>query len=78
MALAIISSTLVFIELRDSGVTVTALQPGPTDTDFPARAEHKIVTTAGEFLGQREAKTARGARDQGELVCHIRSHTCPQ
>ncbi|GAA1736258.1 SDR family NAD(P)-dependent oxidoreductase [Luedemannella helvata] len=26
-------------ELRDSGVTVTALLPGPTDTDFFARAE---------------------------------------
>ena len=25
-------------ELRDSGITVTALQPGPTDTDFFHRA----------------------------------------
>src|SRR5206468_302109 len=26
-------------ELKDSGVTVTAMQPGPTDTDFFRRAE---------------------------------------
>jgi uncharacterized protein len=37
-------------ELKDTGVTVTALQPGPTDTDFFERAgmEDTKVTDAGK------------------------------
>ncbi|QFZ19149.1 SDR family NAD(P)-dependent oxidoreductase [Saccharothrix syringae] len=38
-------------ELRDSGVTVTALMPGPTDTDFFRRA------------GMEDTKVATGPRD---------------
>jgi short-subunit dehydrogenase len=31
--------TALHNELKDSGVTITALMPGPTDTEFFARAE---------------------------------------
>jgi short-subunit dehydrogenase len=34
-------------ELRDSGVSVTALQPGPTDTDFFRRAGMEDNTPVG-------------------------------
>lgn len=34
-------------EIKESGITVTALQPGPTDTNFFARA-HMIDTKAGQ------------------------------
>ena len=38
-------------ELRDSGITVTALQPGPTNTDFFHRAgmDNTEVGTKGKF-----------------------------
>jgi uncharacterized protein len=34
-------------ELADTGVTVTALMPGPTDTEFFDRAACKRETTPG-------------------------------
>ncbi len=40
----------LYYELKDSGVTVTALKPGPTDTDFFNRAgmEDTEVGTTGK------------------------------
>jgi short-subunit dehydrogenase len=38
-------------ELRDTGISITALQPGPTNTDFFHRAgmEHTEVGSSGKF-----------------------------
>ncbi|WP_210491722.1 SDR family NAD(P)-dependent oxidoreductase [Patulibacter sp. SYSU D01012] len=44
------------VELQDSGVTVTALQPGPTDTAFFARA------------GMEDTKLAQGRKDDPAQV----------
>jgi uncharacterized protein len=38
----------LYYELKDTGVTVTALQPGPTDTNFFERAEMMDTRVAGE------------------------------
>jgi short-subunit dehydrogenase len=43
-------------ELRDSGVTVTALMPGPTDTEFFDRA------------GLEDTKLGSGKKDDAALV----------
>jgi short-subunit dehydrogenase len=43
-------------ELKDSGVTVTALMPGPTDTEFFDRA------------GMRDTKVGAGPKDDPETV----------
>lgn len=63
---AVYSATKAFVlsfahslryELRDSGVTVTALQPGPTDTDFFHRAGMEDTKVG------REGKTESSPRD---------------
>jgi short-subunit dehydrogenase len=48
-------------ELKDTGVTVTALQPGPTDTDFFHRAEMDNTQVGSE--GRKESDPADVARD---------------
>jgi uncharacterized protein len=45
-------------ELKDTGVTVTALQPGPTDTEFFERAD-MTDTLAGTSSKDDPAKVAR-------------------
>jgi short-subunit dehydrogenase len=49
-------------ELRDSGVTVTALQPGPTDTDFFHRAgmDNTQVGTEGKHESQPDDVARQG------------------
>lgn len=49
-------------ELKDSGVTVTALQPGPTDTDFFHRAgmDDTQVGTEGKKQSQPEDVAREG------------------
>jgi uncharacterized protein len=49
-------------ELRDSGITVTALQPGPTDTDFFHRAgmDNTQVGTEGKHESQPEDVARQG------------------
>ena len=49
-------------ELRDSGVTVTALQPGPTDTDFFHRAgmDNTQVGSEGKSESQPEDVAKQG------------------
>jgi uncharacterized protein len=49
-------------ELRDTGVTVTALQPGPTDTDFFHRAglDNTDVGTEGKHESQPEDVARQG------------------
>jgi short-subunit dehydrogenase len=49
-------------ELRDSGVTVTALQPGPTDTDFFHRAgmDNTQVGSEGKSESQPEDVARQG------------------
>jgi short-subunit dehydrogenase len=49
-------------ELRDSGVTVTALQPGPTDTDFFHRAgmDNTEVGSKGKSESQPDAVAREG------------------
>jgi uncharacterized protein len=46
-------------ELKDTGVTVTALQPGPTDTDFFERAGMEDTKVA-EASKDDPAEVARG------------------
>lgn len=46
-------------ELRDSGVVVTALQPGPTDTNFFRRAQMEVSTRVGRGAKDDPAKVAR-------------------
>jgi short-subunit dehydrogenase len=49
-------------ELRDSGVTVTALQPGPTDTDFFHRAgmDNTQVGSEGKSESQPDDVAKQG------------------
>lgn len=49
-------------ELKDSGITVTALQPGPTDTDFFHRAgmDNTQVGTEGKHQSQPEDVAREG------------------
>lgn len=55
-------------ELKDSGVTVTCLTPGPTDTDFFERAgmEDTMVGQAKKADPARTAKTGFDAMLKGE------------
>lgn len=46
-------------ELKDSGITVTCLMPGPTDTDFFERA------------GMEDTKVATGAKDDPARVARL-------
>jgi short-subunit dehydrogenase len=45
-------------ELKDTGVTVTALMPGPTDTEFFERA------------GMQDTRLGKGPKDRPEDVAH--------
>jgi short-subunit dehydrogenase len=57
-------------ELRDTGVTVTALQPGPTDTEFFARAEMEDTR-----IGQGKKDDAADVARQGfEALLDGRDH----
>ena len=46
-------------ELKDSGVVVTALQPGPTDTNFFRRAQMELTTRVGRGSKDDPATVAR-------------------
>ncbi len=59
-------------ELKDSGVTVTALQPGPTDTDFFHRAGMDD-TEAGQ-TGKSESQPADVARQGYEALMDGKDH----
>src|SRR5581483_1738931 len=48
-------------ELKDSGITVTALQPGPTDTDFFHRAGMDNTQVGSE--GKKQSKPEDVARE---------------
>lgn len=50
-------------ELKDTGVTVTALMPGPTETLFFDRAEMREDTVIGQMPKDDAAKVARQAVD---------------
>jgi uncharacterized protein len=59
-------------ELRDTGVTVTALQPGPTDTDFFHRAGMDD-TSVGE-KGKKESQPDDVARQGLEALFSGKDH----
>jgi short-subunit dehydrogenase len=49
-------------ELKDTGVTVTSLMPGPTDTEFFARADMEDDTKIGQMEGKDDpAEVAKDA-----------------
>jgi short-subunit dehydrogenase len=50
-------------ELKDSGVTVTAVLPGPTDTEFFARAGMEDTKIAEEAVNNRPEDVAKQAFD---------------
>ena len=60
-------------ELRDTGVTVTALQPGPTDTDFFHRAgmDNTQVGSVGKSESQPDDVARQGidALLAGKITC---------
>jgi short-subunit dehydrogenase len=59
-------------ELRDTGVTVTALQPGPTDTDFFHRAGMDNTEVGSE--GKTESSPADVARQGIEALLAGKDH----
>jgi short-subunit dehydrogenase len=59
-------------ELRDSGVTVTALQPGPTDTDFFHRAGMDDTKVGSE--GKSESQSDDVARQGIEALLAGKDH----
>jgi len=59
-------------ELKDTGVTVTALQPGPTDTDFFHRAEMDDTQVGKE--GKKESNPADVARQGLEALFDGKDH----
>ena len=59
-------------ELKDTGVTVTALQPGPTDTDFFHRAEMDDTQVGRE--GKKESDPADVARQGIEALFDGKDH----
>lgn len=59
-------------ELRDSGVTVTALQPGPTDTDFFHRAGMDDTQVGSE--GKSESQPGDVARQGVEALLAGKDH----
>lgn len=59
-------------ELRDSGVTVTALQPGPTDTDFFHRAGMDNTETGAK--GKHESKPQDVARQGLDALFSGKDH----
>jgi short-subunit dehydrogenase len=64
-------------ELRDSGVTVTALQPGPTDTDFFHRAgmDNTQVGSEGKKQSQPEDVAKEGIEALFAGKSHVYSHS---
>jgi short-subunit dehydrogenase len=59
-------------ELRDSGVTVTALQPGPTNTDFFQRAG--MDNTEVGSKGKQESQPADVAKEGIEALLAGKDH----
>jgi uncharacterized protein len=59
-------------ELKDTGVTVTALQPGPTDTDFFHRAEMDDTEVGSE--GKKESDPADVARQGIDALFNGKDH----
>jgi short-subunit dehydrogenase len=59
-------------ELKDTGVTVTALQPGPTDTDFFHRAGMDDTQAGSE--GKQESQPADVARQGYEALLAGKDH----
>jgi short-subunit dehydrogenase len=59
-------------ELKDSGVTVTALQPGPTDTDFFHRAE--MDNTEVGSKGKKEGDPGDVARQGLDALFDGKDH----
>jgi short-subunit dehydrogenase len=59
-------------ELRDTGITVTALQPGPTDTDFFHRAGMDDTKVGSE--GKSESKPEDVARQGIEALLAGKDH----
>ncbi|HEV2647233.1 MAG TPA: SDR family NAD(P)-dependent oxidoreductase [Acidobacteriaceae bacterium] len=59
-------------ELRDTGISVTALQPGPTDTDFFHRAG--MDNTQVGQKGKSESKPADVAKEGIEALLDGRDH----
>ena len=59
-------------ELKDKGVTVTALQPGPTDTDFFHRAEMDDTQVGSE--GKKESDPAEVARQGVDALFDGKDH----
>lgn len=59
-------------ELRDTGVTVTALQPGPTDTDFFHRAEMDDTQAGSE--GKKESQPDDVAHQGIEALLSGKDH----
>jgi short-subunit dehydrogenase len=59
-------------ELKDTGVTVTALQPGPTDTDFFHRAEMDDTKVGGD--GKKESEPGDVARQGLDALFDGKDH----
>src|SRR5579859_3403992 len=59
-------------ELKDTGVTVTALQPGPTDTDFFHRAGMDNTQVGTE--GKKQSKPDEVAREGIEALFAGKDH----
>jgi len=59
-------------ELKDTGVTVTALQPGPTDTDFFHRAGMDDTQVGSE--GKKESDPADVAREGLDALFDGKGH----
>ena len=59
-------------ELKDTGVTVTALQPGPTDTDFFHRAEMDDTQVGSE--GKKESDPADVAKQGLDALFDGKDH----
>lgn len=59
-------------ELRDTGITVTALQPGPTDTDFFHRAGMDNTSVGQE--GKKESQPDDVARQGIEALLSGKDH----
>lgn len=64
-------------ELKDSGITVTALQPGPTDTDFFHRAgmDNTQVGTEGKKQSQPKDVAREGIEALFAGKDHVYSHS---
>lgn len=58
-------------ELKDTGVTVTSLMPGPTETEFFSRADMEDSTRIGRMEGKDDARDV--ARDGYEALMAGRS-----